>query len=261
MKTLTYILLFLITTLSVPETAFAQDNSLTEKEQLLTLIEKLNSAVDSADHQEIARIGYAMERFFGHESLHKYARYYAGYAWYRVHTLSQEDSKKSKEDFLDSCINHLEKTIDIDPKYAEAQALLGSAYGMKATGMLSGMKYGPKSDSAIEKAMKLDPENPRVYMIKGIGEIYKPSMFGGGVDNALASLGKAAELFKTYEPNTELDPDWGHAEVYAWIGQAHAKQGNYGQAEEAYEQALQIDSTYGWVKYQLLPALAQQTNE
>ncbi len=257
MKTLSYIFILLFTAFSYPTTAVGQDTMTTEKEQLIELKKQLISAVDSAERQEVARAGYALEQFFNHPELKKYARYYAGYAWYRMYNMPTEDGSEPEEKFLDSCISHLEKAVENDPKFAEAHALLGSAYGMKATGVFSGMKYGPKSDSSLEKAMELAPENPRVYMIDGIGKIYKPSMFGGGIDKALESLNKAASLFKTFEPADELSPDWGHAEVYAWIGQAYTQKEDLEKAEQAYRQALEINPDYGWVKYDLLPALTQ----
>ncbi|SMO79190.1 tetratricopeptide repeat protein [Gracilimonas mengyeensis] len=260
MKTLSYFFVFLMM-IFAPGNLLAQDSTATERDQFLELKQELNTAIDASNRQEVARIGYAMEPFFDHSDLKKYARYYAGYAWYRMYNLPAEDGSEPDEKFLDRSINHLEKAVDIDPDFAEAYALLGSTFGMKATGMFSGMRYGPKSQSATDKAKELSPENPRVYMIEGTGNIYKPSMFGGGLDNAMTSLQKAAELFRTFEPQNELAPDWGHAEVYAWIGQVYAKQENYQQAKEAYEQALQVDSDYGWVKYQLLPSVQQQLNE
>jgi tetratricopeptide (TPR) repeat protein len=257
MKTFKSLTLFLIFTFLITPLSFAQNES-SANEEFLSLKQELSTAVDSVNRDEIARIGYAMERFFEDDQLAKFARYYAGYAWYRLYTMPTEDGSEAKDQWLDNSVKHLEKAVEIDPKFAEAQALLGSGYGMKAAGFFSGMKYGPKSDAALEKAMSLSPENPRVFMIKGTGEIYKPSMFGGGLDNAMNSLTKAAEYFDTFTPASQLHPNWGHAEVYAWIGQVFTKQENYEKAKQAYGKALEIDPDYAWVKHELLPALAQK---
>ncbi len=258
MKTRRYFALVLTILFVGGQAALAQQPENSPKDRFLSLKNQLNTAVDSANREEIARIAYAMERFQEQEELKKYARYYTGYAWYRMYTLPAEDGSEPEEEFLDSGVEQLEAAIELDPQFAEAHALLGSIYGMKASGMLSGIRYGPKSQSAIERAMELAPENPRVFLIDGIGDFYKPSMFGGGVDNAIESFTTAADLFPAFEPKSELAPDWGHAEVYAWLGQAYSEQEKYGEAEEAYQKALEIDPNYGWVKYVLLPALAEK---
>ncbi|MTI89520.1 MAG: tetratricopeptide repeat protein [Balneolaceae bacterium] len=255
MKKLSLLILLCVAIFSVSVFSQASDEDTSTREQLVSIKQQLTTAVNIVDRQEIARIAYGLNRFFEDQETSKYARYYAAYAWYRLGTLPTEDGSEPKSEWLDTAVDHLKKAIETDRDFAEAHALLSSVYGMKASGVFSGMKYGPKAQSAIDKSIALSPYNPRIYLIDGIGTFFKPSMFGGGTDKALKLFQKSASLFDEYQPASALAPSWGHAEVYAWIGQVYEKKEQIGKAKEAYQKALDIDPNYGWVKYSLLPGL------
>ena len=109
------------------------------------------------------------------------------------------------------------------------------------------MTNGMKSAKAIGKAKKLDPENPRVYMIDGTGTLYKPKMFGGGVDKAIPLFEKASELF-LQEEDRGIYPDWGKDEVYVWLGNAYKEKKEDSTAVEFYKKALEVNPDCGWAK-------------
>src|SRR5699024_257665 len=104
------------------------------------------------------------------------------------------------------------------------------------------------------------PDNPRVHMINAIGLLKKPSMFGGSTEGAIKEFKKAAELFESFEPANKMMPDWGHAENYAWLGQAYEQNEQLKEAKTAYNEALKTDPNYGWVKYVLMPQLEDKLN-
>jgi tetratricopeptide (TPR) repeat protein len=242
--------------LFTPSFSTAQDTTHTQL-QFTRLIESLKNASDAANREEIALLAHDFEEYFKDADIQKFARYYSAFAWYTLYNLSEYDGIKPDKKWLDASIAHLLKAIEIDPAFADAYALLAAEYGIKAGGLFSGMKYGPKSERVLQKAKELAPENPRVYLIEGIGEIYKPKIFGGGLEHALQSFEKAAKLFETYKPDSELDPQWGEAQVYAWIGQVYVKQNKRPEARKAYQKALEINPNYYWVKEKLLPEIAK----
>ncbi len=90
--------------------------------------------------------------------------------------------------------------------------------------------------------------------------MHKPGMFGGSVEKAIQEFKEAASLYKQQDPASELHPDWGQAENYAWMAQAYIEQDNLQQARQAYESALEVNPDYYWVKDVLLPELKQQMN-
>lgn len=115
-----------------------------------------------------------------------------------------------------------------------------------------GMDLSGAINSHIEKAIGIDPDNPRAYLVKGIMINNTPEMYGGGANRALPVLKKAKVVF-TKESTDSLMPDWGQLENLAWLGQVFAKLGKYNEAKSVYEESLKINPEFYWVKYKLLP--------
>ena len=108
---------------------------------------------------------------------------------------------------------------------------------------LSGMTLGPKSSGLVDRAMELDPKNPRVWLIRGMSAMFTPKMFGGGTDKAERDLRKAIELFDAERPVAPA-PSWGRADAYVWLGQALQKDEKHDEARAAYQKALAIQPGY-----------------
>jgi tetratricopeptide (TPR) repeat protein len=190
-----------------------------------------------------------------HEAL---VRYYIGYCDYRLTIFYQQaKNQEMMQQHLEAAITHLEAAVKLNNKFAEAYALLSSCYGQKI-GMapMLGMTLGPKSGMTMQSALQLAPSNPRVILLDAIGTYYKPAMFGGDKDKALAGFKHAADLFDKEKSTDLLQPDWGHAEAYAWIGVAYLDKKDAAAARAALERALAIAPEYGWVKHQLYPRVA-----
>jgi tetratricopeptide (TPR) repeat protein len=188
------------------------------------------------------------------------AEYYLGYADYRLGVVVHRMDKAKAIVYLDSAVEHLQKAIALESTFAEAHALLASCYGIKISfAPFKGIILGPRSSSAMQTAMGLAPRNPRVALLGAIGTYNTPSVFGGGKDKGLDALNKAAELFDQWQEADSLRPDWGAAEVYAWIGMAHLQRNEMILARNAFEKALQITPDYGWVKNDLLPKVTSHS--
>ena len=111
----------------------------------------------------------------------------------------------------------------------------------------------------MQKAKDLSPGNPRVALLEAIGTYNTPGLFGGGKEKGFEALRKAAELFDRWTMADSLQPDWGRAEVHAWIGVAYVDRHETILARKAFESALRIDPEYGWVKHVLLPRVTSQS--
>ncbi len=68
--------------------------------------------------------------------------------------------------------------------------------------------YGAQAAKYIDEGLKLDPNNPRLYYLRGMSVFNTPAAFGGGKDKAKPVFEKAAALFTTDKPKA-LWPDWG----------------------------------------------------
>lgn len=70
------------------------------------------------------------------------------------------------------------------------------------------MTYGAESGQYLQKAMTLNPNNPRAYYIKGMSLFGTPEQFGGGKAVAKPMFQKAVDLGKA-EQHEPLHPNWG----------------------------------------------------
>ncbi|MCC6286642.1 MAG: hypothetical protein IT249_02045 [Chitinophagaceae bacterium] len=72
--------------------------------------------------------------------------------------------------------------------------------------------YGPEASSALEKGLKLEPNNPRLHFLQASSVYNTPEQFGGGKDKAKPMLEKTLELFNAENPKP-LYPHWGKNRV------------------------------------------------
>ncbi|HLH09278.1 MAG TPA: tetratricopeptide repeat protein [Terriglobales bacterium] len=140
-----------------------------------------------------------------------------------------QKDKKGAEHWLDQGITDVQQSIALNDRSADAHALLGDFYGQKISGMMSGMKYGPKANAETEHAFQLDPSNPQAFAVIGRKYLFAPSMFGGNIDKAIDSFRKA----------TTLDPHYD--EAFAWLSIAYRKKGNAQEAQKAIDDALRLN--------------------
>jgi hypothetical protein len=78
--------------------------------------------------------------------------------------------------------------------------------------------YGKAAGEALQKAMALNANNPRVYYLQGMSMMGTPVQFGGGKDKAIPLFEKAIELYKATKPAT-LYPGWGHKQAEEALAQ------------------------------------------
>jgi tetratricopeptide (TPR) repeat protein len=132
---------------------------------------------------------------------------------------------------LDSAIENAQRSINLDGGFADAHALLGDLYGRKIGygGMLAGMRLGPKADEEAKRALQLDPNDPRIYVVLGRRQLYSPKIFGGDIDKAIDSFRKS----------TKLDPHYD--EAFVWLAIAYVKKGDSSSARASVDEALRLN--------------------
>jgi tetratricopeptide (TPR) repeat protein len=78
--------------------------------------------------------------------------------------------------------------------------------------------YGQQAGTALQKGMKLDPNNPRLYYLQGMSLFGTPPQFGGGKDKAKPLFEKAIALYKSAQPKP-LYPTWGQKQTEDMLAQ------------------------------------------
>jgi tetratricopeptide (TPR) repeat protein len=220
----------------------------------------LKESIDKAHGGNLDRLDEARAMLDGVPAgspLREVAQYWAAYADYHAMIALMTTDKDHAVEYIDRAIDVLESLVDHDEGFAEGWALLSTSYGLKAsTGSFAGMKYGPASAKAINTAMELAPHNPRVLLVAGISKYYTPAAYGGDKDRALAYFRQSAAILDSQSTHaTTVEPDWGHAEAYTYIGISMMDRGDIAAARSVFEHVLEIEPEFGWVKYELLPRL------
>jgi len=223
------------------------DDKQTVDEHLLTIKSAQQEAVDEGDVEKLKEISTKLERLSTFEDKEWLVNYYLALNYYRIGTILYED-KEISEKHIVSAKEAVQKSIAGKDDFADSHALFASILGMEIGFKPElGMTNGMKSAQELEKAKKLDPENPRAYMIEGTSKLYTPKMFGGGVDKAIALFEKSEELF-LQEEKREIYPDWGSDEIYVWLGNAYKEKKEDSTATRFYKKALEINPDCGWAK-------------
>jgi hypothetical protein len=137
------------------------------------------------------------------------ANYYAAYAKAMISYMEKE--KDRKDMFLDVADGFYARVKELQPKNEETfvlGALLANAR-LVVDGGSRWKKQGDIFNANIDSAKAINPNNPRIYHLKGVAVYFTPKMFGGGAKNALEYLEKAKLLFATQVSGNILVPYWG----------------------------------------------------
>lgn len=81
------------------------------------------------------------------------------------------------------------------------------------------MTYGPAAAEALETAKKLNPENPRVYLLEGQDKFYTPEQFGGSKEEAKKLFEETTKKFEIFKPESSLHPNWGRRQLQYLMSQ------------------------------------------
>lgn len=133
--------------------------------------------------------------------------------YYIYSTTMQAYSEKGEKidqllDAVEPILRDMEKRQPQESELYVLEAMINQAR-ISVEPKSRGMKYFPIYSQLLEKAIIMNPENPRAYLIKGLGIMHMPEAFGGGKKNALPVLEMANAKFESYKPTTEQYPTWG----------------------------------------------------
>lgn len=173
----------------------------------------------------------------------------------RLAPMLPEARRGERKALLEEAAEALRQTLEINPRDAEAQALLGAVYGAQISGSpWKGMTIGPRISAAFKEAERLAPDNPRVALQKGITLFFVPKALGGGPEPAARELRRAEALFAR-EAAGKPWPNWGQVDAHVWLGRALAEKGDRRGARAAYLRALALAPEHSLVRGELLPAV------
>jgi hypothetical protein len=162
-----------------------------------------DSAKTAADYQTLAN---NFERIGDAEKTQWLPYYYAGLA---LATSGWNDPKVDK-DANSTKINSLcDKAAALDNN-SEIYALrnMSATQQMMVDPQVRWQTYGMQAAKDLDEGLKLNPDNPRLYYLRGESILNTPAAFGGGKEKAKPVFEKAITLFKADKPKP-LYPNWG----------------------------------------------------
>ncbi len=203
------------------------------------------SAMDKYDEKEMVKSRGEFERILQLKKNVWLVNYYLALCDYNIATsgMLAKDNDKVKK-YTQSGLDLLEKSTIERDNFADAYVLkMSLEYNRFQYEMDKMQSIIADVQTAEETAKKLDPTNPRFYLVKGIATFYTPAAFGGGTDLAQPLFEKSIELFGLIKNTDETLPDWGNDAAYGYLALCHIDQGKLPEAKTAMDKGLVINPT------------------
>jgi len=135
--------------------------------------------------------------------------YYAAFGYLRMSSFV--DTPAEKDQYLDLGLAAIEKGETLQPDDSELATLRGYLQMIKLTvdPATRGASYSGMVFASFQKAIALNPENPRAHFLLGNMQHGTAQFMGGDSSEACASFAKALSLFETATPSSPIAPSWG----------------------------------------------------
>jgi hypothetical protein len=179
-------------------------------EKFVKAMEKALSGMDTLKTAEQwVECSNSFERIAQKEPKEWLPVYYVAFCHDMAFNMSKDPGKQ--ELFAKRAEEFVNKADALNPDNSEIYVLKNMVSGLyiRMNPMVNGQKYGPIAAAQLEKALALDPENPRAYMQKGIGLYFTPAQWGGDKVQGKLLMEKADAKFATFKPASPIHPSWG----------------------------------------------------
>ena len=198
MRSYLFILFFSICFLKVQ----AQSNS--TNKTLETAVMQFNQANKSLNYQELY---VQFEQLYTVNKTNWLIPYYAGMTRSIMCLLKMGDKDALANDAL-LWVGRAKSIMANDEVYC-AESLAYTAK-MSVNPTLRWFSYEGKIKNALSFAKKLNPNNPRAYVLEANIQQKIPFIFGGGCKSVKPLIQKAELCFNTQNKSNSVEPSWGH---------------------------------------------------
>lgn len=141
-------------------------------------------------------------------------RYYQAYALL-INVFQSKEDGDAKDKTLDQAEAALAQARQLHGD--ESELLVAQAYIYQArlgiAPTMRSMKYSGLVNETMAQAKKLNPANPRIYLVQGNNVYFTPKFFGGGPEAARPLYLEAQARFAAFKPASALAPNWGERQL------------------------------------------------
>jgi hypothetical protein len=208
--------IFILMTSLIGTALFAQGDA-TPNEKYVKAMEALVPAVDTTHSMDgLTDLANSFERIANAEKTQWLPYYYAALCHINKANMFYVSQQPDKIDpLMDLAEPLLKKAEELQKDNSEIFCLkkMFNTGKMMADPMSRFMVYGAAASEALEEAKKLDPENPRVYLLEGIDKYYTPEQYGGSKEEGKKLFQEAAKKMETFKPASSIHPSWGASQI------------------------------------------------
>jgi len=135
--------------------------------------------------------------------------YYTAYAYTVLSQISTTPADKDK--YIDMALEQVKKGMTIAPSESELETMNGYALMMKMVvdPMTRGQQYSGLVFGSFQKAIGMNPKNPRAWMLLGQMQLGTAKFMGTGTEEGCSSIQKSIGLFEDQELASPISPSWG----------------------------------------------------
>ena len=187
-----------------------------------SMAEKIDRLRSTEQADDLGAIAFEFDRMIsGNDSWLTY--YYTSYAYIKKGRAMVKANKLMEVDQIAAIAEKYALVAqEKNPESAEVPILLKMIHSLRmmvepAKRFASETALG---NAALEKAVKLDPKNPRISIVKAEDLYFTPQEFGGSKEKGLKMYQTALDQFKSYKPASSIDPDWGKEEATYLISES-----------------------------------------
>lgn len=195
---------FLILALTIVcSVSFAQDKYTT---QMLKSIESIYNAKTTDEYQSAIN---SFDRIGNAEKTKWEPFYYSAWGYLMIATNEKDGAKKDQ--FLDLSAAALAKASAVNENESEIIALDGFIQMIRVTvdPATRGPKYSSLAMQAYNKALAINPENPRALGLLAQMQFGMARFFNSATTEACATAAKSLEKFQSYQSPNAVAPKWG----------------------------------------------------
>lgn len=202
---------------SIQMTVFAQS------EKYTTAMKNTLSLFDSSKTvEDFNKMANTFERIGDAEKTEWLPYYYAGLSLSTAGWMPDFKDKDANATRINAMCDKAESLAKTDADKAEIQTVrnMSATQQMLVDPMSRWATYGKSAGEALDKGLKLNPNNPRLHYLQGMSLFGTPEQFGGGKAKAKPVFEKAVALYKEEKP-APLYPHWGQKQAEDMIAQCN----------------------------------------
>ncbi len=215
MRTLNIIPLFLAAiVLLASKLVLANDDKYIDAMQ-----KNIETVYNAQDITELQNVVNTFQRIGEAEKTKWEPFYYTSFGY--VMMANREKEPSLKDTYLDLALKGIEKAKELKPGESEIVALEGFVHMIRVTvdPASRGQQYSGLAFQTFGKAVAMNPENPRVYLLEGQDKLYTPEEWGGSKTEAKKIFEEAKKKYEAFKPESSIHPVWGKTQLNYFLTQ------------------------------------------